>query len=214
MASNTRKIGVIICSTRKPRACPQITNFVVQTIQTYVREGTEPASAPTLHTIDLEELDLPIFNESGVPSQIFNHDEYDHEHTRKWSILVQGFDAFVFVVPQYNWGYPAVVKNAIDYLYNEWKGKPAMIVSYGGKGGGRCAAQLRQVLCGVRMIPTQKSVELAFPGRDILLQAASGHDLKLDGTSSSGIWSDQRKNIISAYSELVKLMSSNVSISE
>ena len=46
---------------------------------------------------------------------------------------------------QYNWGYPAVLKNAIDYLYHEWKGKPAAIVSYGGHGGGKGAAQLHQV---------------------------------------------------------------------
>ncbi len=52
--------------------------------------------------------------------------------------------AIVFVSPQYNWGYPAPLKNAIDHLYKEWAGKPAMIVTYGGHGGSKCAAQLRQ----------------------------------------------------------------------
>ena len=46
---------------------------------------------------------------------------------------------------QYNWGYPAALKNAVDYLYHSWNGKPAMIVSYGSHGGGKGAAQLKQV---------------------------------------------------------------------
>jgi NAD(P)H-dependent FMN reductase len=62
----------------------------------------------------------------------------------------------VFVTPQYNWGYPAPLKNAIDHLYKEWHGKPAMIVSYGHHGGGKCASQLNQVLKGVHMKPVAK----------------------------------------------------------
>ena len=46
---------------------------------------------------------------------------------------------------QYNWGYPAALKNALDYLYRSWNGKPAMIVSYGSHGGGKGAAQLKEV---------------------------------------------------------------------
>lgn len=49
---------------------------------------------------------------------------------------------------QYNWGYPAALKNALDYLYREWNNKPAAIVSYGGRGGGKAAAQLREVSLG------------------------------------------------------------------
>ena len=46
---------------------------------------------------------------------------------------------------QYNWGYPAALKNALDFLYKEWHNKPAGIISYGGHGGGKAAAQLQQV---------------------------------------------------------------------
>lgn len=76
-------------------------------------------------------------------------------HTRAWSRKVAGADAFVFVTPQYNWGYPAALKNAIDHLYQEWAGKPLMLVSYGGHGGDKCAAQLRQVAEGVKSRPVQ-----------------------------------------------------------
>ena len=43
--------------------------------------------------------------------------------------------ALMFVTPQYNWGYPASLKNAIDYLFREWNDKPAIVVSYGSRGG-------------------------------------------------------------------------------
>lgn len=46
---------------------------------------------------------------------------------------------------QYNWGYPAALKNALDYLYHEWLGKPAVVITYGTRGGGKAAAQLQQV---------------------------------------------------------------------
>jgi NAD(P)H-dependent FMN reductase len=63
----------------------------------------------------------------------------------------------------YNWGYPAPLKNAIDHLYNEWRGKPAAIVSYGGHGGGKCAEQLRQVAGALkmRMVPTAPALVLS-----------------------------------------------------
>jgi NAD(P)H-dependent FMN reductase len=71
--------------------------------------------------------------------------------------------AIVFVSPQYNWGYPAPLKNAIDHLYKEWAGKPAMIVTYGGHGGGKCAAQLRQVLDGLEMRPVATMPGFTLP---------------------------------------------------
>jgi len=67
------------------------------------------------------------------------------------------------VTPQYNWGYPAALKNALDHLYGEWAGKPAMIVSYGGHGGGRCAEQLAQVLQGLHMMALPTQPQLVLP---------------------------------------------------
>ena len=61
-----------------------------------------------------------------------------------------------YILLQYNWGYPAALKNAIDYLYHEWKGKPAAIISYGGHGGGKAASQLAQVRhCSAIDVPMQ-----------------------------------------------------------
>ncbi len=88
-------------------------------------------------------------DEPGMPQR----GQYALEHTRAWSRKIAAAPAFVFVAPQYNGGYPAALKNAIDHVYEEWAGKPAMIVTYGGHGGGYCAEQLQQVFKFVHMIP-------------------------------------------------------------
>ncbi|KAJ5364623.1 uncharacterized protein N7496_010336 [Penicillium cataractarum] len=138
------KIGVIICSTRNPRVCPQIAKFVQDTIQsTQPNTTTTTTTNPTTHLIDLTTWNLPLYNEPGIPSQIKDTTQYTHAHTRAWSAEITRYDAFIFVTPQYNWGYPAAIKNALDYLYHEWAGKPAFVVSYGGHGGGKANRQLR-----------------------------------------------------------------------
>jgi NAD(P)H-dependent FMN reductase len=88
---------------------------------------------------------------------------YANPLTRAWSEKIAAAPAVVFVTPQYNWGYPAPLKNALDHLYREWRGKPALIVSYGGHGGGKCAVQLRQVLDGLKMrtVPTMPGLILS-----------------------------------------------------
>jgi NAD(P)H-dependent FMN reductase len=193
------KVGVIVCSQRVPRAGLQITEFVLKTIQ-----QTNPSV--TLSLIDLSIWDLPLFNEPGIPSQITSPDQYTHAHTKRWSAEISSHSAFVFVTPQYNWGYPASIKNAIDYLFNEWKGKPAMIVSYGGHGGGKAAGQLKQVLQGVGMRPAERMVGLTFPGRELLVKAAKGEELGLDAKSEEGVWSKEREEIVKAFEELVGLL--------
>ena len=68
-------------------------------------------------------------------------------YTKRWSQEIASYDGYIFLTPQYNCGYPASLKNAIDYLYIEWKSKPAAIISYGfQEGGEKAATQLRQVL--------------------------------------------------------------------
>ncbi|KIW11113.1 hypothetical protein PV08_10413 [Exophiala spinifera] len=175
----THKIGVIVCSQRKPRAGLQIGTFVLETLQHF--QKTHPSPRPyELSLIDLNDHPLPLFNEPDVPSRIKSASDYKYSHTRAWSELVSSYNAFVFVTPQYNWGYPASIKNAIDYLFNEWRGKPAMVVSYGGHGGGKAALQLLQVLEGVNMKVTKDFVALQFPDRAFLYKAAHGENLNLN----------------------------------
>ncbi len=109
--------------------------------------------------VDLAEVRLPFFDEPRHPRL----GAYKHEHTRRWSAVVDRADAFVFVVPEYNHAFNADVKNAIDFLHHEWQYKPVGFVSYGGVSGGTRAVQmLKQVVAGLKMVPVPESVTIAF----------------------------------------------------
>ena len=86
---------------------------------------------------DLKEIDLPLMTEPNHPRM----KKYTQPKTWEWSERVDAADAFVFVMPEYNYGVAAPLVNAIDYLYQEWQYKPVGIVSYGGVSGGLRAAQ-------------------------------------------------------------------------
>ena len=72
-------------------------------------------------------------------------------------------DAFIFVVPEYNYGFNAAIKNAIDYLNAEWQHKPVGFVSYGGVAAGTRAVQmLKQVVTTLKMVPMFDAVNIPF----------------------------------------------------
>lgn len=79
----------------------------------------------------------------------------------KWAEKVGEADGYIFITPEYNHGYPAVLKNALDYVYNQWNNKPAAFVSYGGVAGGtRSVQQLRQVVVELQMVPIRAGVHI------------------------------------------------------
>ena len=109
--------------------------------------------------VDLLELDLPFMDEPNHPRLR----RYTKDHTRAWSARVDAADAFVFVIPEYNNGMPAPLKNAIDFLNAEWAYKPIGFVSYGGVSAGtRSAAMTKQVLMPLRAVPIRESVSIPF----------------------------------------------------
>lgn len=109
--------------------------------------------------IDLKELDLPFMNEPNHPSL----GEYQFEHTKEWSKTIGEADAFIIVLAEYNYGFPAPIKNAIDYLFKEWQYKPVGMVSYGGISAGLRATQmLKQVVTTLNMMPISEQVSIPF----------------------------------------------------
>jgi NAD(P)H-dependent FMN reductase len=111
---------------------------------------------------DLAELKLPLMDEPNHPRLR----TYTNQHTRDWSARIDASDAFAFVMPEYNHGFTAPLKNAIDYLHNEWFYKPVGLVSYGGVAGGTRAVQmLKPVLAVLNMVPVVSAVVIPFVGR-------------------------------------------------
>jgi NAD(P)H-dependent FMN reductase len=145
------KLMTVIASTRPGRVGPAVARWFGDRAAQH--GGFE------LHVVDLAELKLPLLDEPNHPRLR----RYTQAHTLAWSRSVGAADAFVFVTAEYNHGYPAPLKNAIDYLHGEWHYKPVGFVSYGGVAAGtRAVQQLKQVITAVRLTPVVEAVNIPF----------------------------------------------------
>ncbi len=144
-------LKIITASTRPGRKGPALANWIFD----MAKKHTEF----TVELLDLAEINLPFLDEPNHPS----FQKYTKEHTKKWSATIAAADAFIFVTPEYNFGYPASLKNALDFLYNEWTYKPVAFVSYGGIAGGTRSMQaLKQVITAMKMVPIVEAVNIPF----------------------------------------------------
>jgi NAD(P)H-dependent FMN reductase len=144
-------LTIIIGSTRPGRAGLPIADWFAERAREHGHFDVD--------VVDLAELDLPLLDEPHHPRLR----RYVHPHTKDWSERIDAADAFVLVTPEYNYGYPAALKNAIDYLHHEWRDKPVGFVSYGGVAAGtRAVQQLKQVVTTLRMLPVVDSVNIPF----------------------------------------------------
>lgn len=111
----------------------------------FMLEKLKAAGAET-QLVDFKEMPLPFFDSALMP--VAMKGVYPNENAQKWSGIALAADAFVIVTPEYNHGYPAVIKNALDWLYREFEKKPFGLVgvSDGSFGGARCIEQLRPII--------------------------------------------------------------------
>jgi NAD(P)H-dependent FMN reductase len=150
------KLHVILASTRPGRAGEPIADWFV--------ERANEHGAFEVELVDLAEVALPFLDEPNHPRLR----RYEHDHTKAWSARIDAADAFAFVTPEYNYGYPATLKNAIDFLHFEWQHKPVGFVSYGGIAAGtRAVQQLKQVVTTLKMLPLFEAVSIPFHARFI-----------------------------------------------
>lgn len=134
------RIALILGSTRPGRRGGKIAAWAL--------EAARAHGGADYELIDLADHNLGNLDEPGNP----NHQQYQHDHTRAWSALIDSFDGYVFLVPEYNHSYPGALKNALDYVYKEWNDKAAGIISYGGwVAGARAAEALRLVLAELQV---------------------------------------------------------------
>ena len=78
---------------------------------------------------------------------------YDNDVVKRWTAGIAQSDGFVFATPEYNYGPPAVLKNAVDWVYPEWNRKAAAFVSYGSAVGARSVQQLRETAIELQLAP-------------------------------------------------------------
>lgn len=145
------KLNVVVTSTRPGRVGYPVAQWFVDLAVAHGGFDVE--------LVDLAEANLPLLDEPNHPRL----GQYIHQHTKDWSASVDAADAFVFVTPEYNYGMPASLKNAIDYLHTEWQYKPVGFVSYGGVSAGTRAVQMtKQVVTTLKMTPVAEAVSIPF----------------------------------------------------
>lgn len=133
-------------------------------IARWVEAQAEAHSGFEIDFADLGELALPFMDEPNHP----RFRQYTKQHTRDWSARVDAADAFILVSPEYNHSFSPALKNAVDYLSQEWWRKPVGVVSYGGvSGGSRGVTALEPVLVGVGLVRAGAEVEMPFAARQI-----------------------------------------------
>lgn len=154
-----KKVAILIGSVRPNRRSKQVADWL--------RVQLMKSQQVHFDVVDLKKVNLPMLDEPHIPFTGL----YTHAKTRKWSKLVQSYDGFIFLFPQYNWGYPAALKNAIDYLAKEWQGKPVSLVTFGGHGGSQAQAAMSLVVTGLKMKQLAVNPQISLMPGDSLATA-------------------------------------------
>ena len=145
------KLMILIGSVRTVRAGLPVAEWV--------RSHVEADGRFELDWADLREIDLPWMDEPQHPSKR----AYTMPHTIAWSERVDAADAFIFVTPEYNHSYSPALKNAFDYLNQEWWRKAVGFVSYGGVSGGtRGVTAFEPAFTTLGLVKTGANVEIPF----------------------------------------------------
>lgn len=186
-------LAVIIGSTRPGRAGLPVARWIA--------EYAAKTGDFDVEIVDLAEIDLPMLDEPNHPSAR----RYTQAHTKDLSAIISRTDAFALVLPEYNHGYSAPVKNVLDFLVHEWAHKPIGLVSYGGVSGGvRAVHALTPVLVALKLIPVHDGVIIPFVQTFI---EGSGDDRRFVANDILETSADAMLAAISAWFPAVRMAS-------
>jgi NAD(P)H-dependent FMN reductase len=146
------KVAIILGSTRPGRNGDAVARWVY--------DIASKRGDAEYELVDLADYPLPHLDEPVPPSL----GQYSKPHTHEWAAKVGSFDAYVFVTPEYNHSTSGALKNAIDYLYQEWNNKAAGFVSYGTLGGARAVEHLRLIMGELQVADVRAQVALSLHG--------------------------------------------------
>ncbi|MDO8521356.1 MAG: NAD(P)H-dependent oxidoreductase [bacterium] len=147
------KLKIILGSTREGRFGDKPARWIFDAAKNKAEIDAE--------LLDLRDYPMPFFNDPVSPA--YRKGTHPNEVVAKWAAKIAEADAFIIVTPEYNHGYPGVLKNALDHVFHEWKSKPVAFVAYGGVGGVRAVEQLRLVSIELAMVPMRAAVHIPAP---------------------------------------------------
>lgn len=142
------KILVILGSVREGRTALPVGQWVIE--QAAAQAGL------ACELVDLKEWDLPFYPFAKAPAA----GDYADPLQIRWAEKIASADGYILIAPEYNHGPPAVLKNALDFVYAEWGRKPVTFVGYGGNGAARSIEQLTCIARELQMAPLEASVHI------------------------------------------------------
>ena len=143
-------IKVITGSTREGRFSDKSADWIAEELKK--QEGV------IVEVLDLRDYDMPCFNEPVSP--LYKTEPYKNEAVARFTKKISEGDAFVMVTPEYNHSTSGVLKNALDWVQQEWWNKPVAFVSYGGVGGARAVEHLRGIAIELQMAPIREAIHM------------------------------------------------------
>ncbi|GAA96297.1 uncharacterized protein L969DRAFT_53775 [Mixia osmundae IAM 14324] len=153
------RLGILAGSFRQNGNAAGVTRWAAARLRELVDKDTE-----VLILSEHATLPLPALKEQAVPATINDSSNYEFAVVQEWSRLISSLSGLIITTPQYNWGYPGDLKNAIDHLYMEWKDLPIVIATFGGHGGSKCGPALAQVIEGIKAkVVSVSEVEITLP---------------------------------------------------
>jgi NAD(P)H-dependent FMN reductase len=142
-------VQVITGTTRAARFSEGVTAWVLEHL--HHRQDVSSES------VDLRDHPLPFFD--ATPPATAPRD-YPNDQVARLGTTLDRADGYIVVTGEYNHGYPAALKNAMDWTFVEWRRKPVTFVSWGNVGGARAVEQLRQVAVEFEMAPLRHAVHI------------------------------------------------------
>jgi NAD(P)H-dependent FMN reductase len=145
-------IGIISSSIRKERASHRVALYLSDLLKTQFNTEAE--------ILDLKQYNFPLFDErlkylDSPPAGVVEFAE-----------KVRMADGVIIVAPEYNGGYPASLKNAIDLLTDEWRRKPVAfaVVSNGQFGGSQVIFSLQFSLWKIMALTVSPALRISDIG--------------------------------------------------
>lgn len=145
---STLRIGIVLGSTRVGRFADRPAEWLLAL--------ANKRGGAAFELVDLRDYPMPFFDAPKSPLR----EPPSNEVARRWARKVGELDGFVFVTAEYNHSIPAVLKNALDFVYSEFNRKPASFVGYGNAGGARGIEQLRLMLVELQVAPLRSAVHI------------------------------------------------------
>lgn len=145
------RLAIVTASTRPGRNGPAVAKWFAEAARAH--GGFE------IVEVDLADHALPVYDEPKHPRM----QDYQHDHTQRWSEVIGAADAFVFVTPEYNYGPTPALLNAFTYLAKEWGRKVCGFVSYGGVSGGiRGVQAIKPIFATANLMCLAQQVTIPF----------------------------------------------------